>query len=106
MGNCDFQNKWMKQPCGKPLMNDWGDGFCPVHGTRSYADRAWDAVDEGSTRTIGKWSEEETELLRKLLSQNLSVREIAFKLNRSPYSIYNKLSILEGIDGSEETRED
>ena len=94
----------MTKPCSVTLVDDWGDKYCYVHGTRVFADRAWDAVDEADTRTWGKWSESDVDKLRQMLRDGKTVKEIALALNRSTYSIYNKLAILD--NGEEETSTD
>lgn len=45
---CPFQNKFMSKPCNRPMLKNYNEDYCIVHGTMTFVKEAWDIIDDSS----------------------------------------------------------
>lgn len=93
---CTFQNKFMTNTCGKPMLKNHNEWYCPYHGTMTFEREAWDSVetpDETYEAENGgqAWSQEELDVLIAMSEDGESAATIARRLGRSKNAVYNKI---------------
>lgn len=96
LDRCDFKNQWMEKECGRKTLNDGGEPYCIIHGTRRFVIRAYDIrpdfeSDEAPLKSGASWSEDDIDILKQMLADGSKVEEISSVLERSKNSVYNKI---------------